>query len=99
MATVSVVGATGRQGLALGRVLQSKHSGFAEGDLVRCFGNWADYSQVDAELSGMIKLDDSAGEIREYFGTLGIDKAINYKAGNVGQALTAEPRQTRFAKS
>ncbi len=60
-------------GLALGRVETSNNAAFQEGDLVRCFGQWADYSLVEPEMAGMVKLDDSIADIRQYFGVLGMN--------------------------
>ncbi|MFN2099195.1 NADP-dependent oxidoreductase [Altererythrobacter sp. MF3-039] len=60
-------------GLAIGRVEASRHDGFPEGSLVRAFGNWADYSCVDAEMSGAVLLDDSVEDKRAWFGPLGMN--------------------------
>lgn len=60
-------------GLVLGRVEKSRNSAFVEGDLIRCFGQWADYSIVEPEMSGMVKLDSSIEDIRQYFGVLGMN--------------------------
>lgn len=60
-------------GLALGRVKTSHHPDFAEGDLVRCFGQWGDHSLVDPVMAGMVKLDDQVDDIRQYFGVLGMN--------------------------
>jgi len=60
-------------GLCLGRVAVSCHPGFAEGDLVRGFGQWADYSLVSPELAGLEKVDDSIADIRQHFGALGMN--------------------------
>ena len=46
-------------GLGVGEVIASSDPNFSEGDLVRGFGQWADYSVVTAELSGLMKLDKS----------------------------------------
>ena len=60
-------------GLAIGRVVASRHDGFAEGALVRAFGNWADYSCVDAEMSGAVVLDEGVSDKRAWFGPLGMN--------------------------
>lgn len=60
-------------GLVLGEVIQSRARGFAEGDLVRAFGIWGEVSQVDAEMSGAIKLDPSVADRRAWFGPLGMN--------------------------
>ena len=60
-------------GLAIGRVIASRYAGFPEGSLVRTFGNWADHSCVDAELSGAMLLDESVADKRAWFGPLGMN--------------------------
>ena len=60
-------------GLALGRVSESRHRDFNKGDLVRCFGQWGDFSLVTPEASGLVKLDDSIADIRQYLGVLGMN--------------------------
>lgn len=59
-------------GLCLGRVVESRAPGFAAGDLVRGFGQWADYAVVDPATSGLMKLDEDV-DAREHFGTLGMN--------------------------
>lgn len=59
-------------GLVIGRVTASRHKDFPEGTLVRAFGQWADYSKVDAVQAGAIALDDSVGDTRAWFGPLGM---------------------------
>lgn len=58
-------------GLGVGEVIASADPDFAEGDLVRGFGQWADYSVVTAELSGLMKLDKSIDDMRQHLGVLG----------------------------
>lgn len=60
-------------GLVLGHVTASRHSGFSEGDLVRGFGQWADYSLVDTETSGLMKVDSTIADIKQHFGVLGFN--------------------------
>ncbi|QFT76230.1 NADP-dependent oxidoreductase [Erythrobacter sp. THAF29] len=60
-------------GLVVGEVIQSRAKGFAVGDLVRAFGVWGAVSQVDAEMSGAIKLDPSVKDRRAWFGPLGMN--------------------------
>jgi NADPH-dependent curcumin reductase CurA len=60
-------------GLVLGRVAASRHAGFAEGDLVRGFGQWAENSVMQPELAGLMKVDDSIDDIRQHFGVLGFN--------------------------
>ena len=60
-------------GLVLGEVIESRAEGFAEGDLVRAFGQWADISTVDAVMSGAILLDPTVADRRAWFGPLGMN--------------------------
>lgn len=60
-------------GLVLGHVLQSQHSDFAVGDLVRGFGQWAEHAVVQPELAGLVKVDDTIADIRQHFGVLGFN--------------------------
>lgn len=60
-------------GLVLGEVIESRADGFAPGDLVRAFGQWADISTVDAVMSGAIVLDPSVEDRRAWFGPLGMN--------------------------
>ncbi len=60
-------------GLVVGEVIASNADGFAPGDLVRAFGVWGKLSQVDAVMSGAIKLDPSVEDKRAWFGPLGMN--------------------------
>ena len=60
-------------GLVLGEVVESRAAGFAPGDLVRAFGQWADVSTVDAVMSGALMLDPSVTDRRAWFGPLGMN--------------------------
>ena len=60
-------------GLVLGEVIESRADGFAPGDLVRAFGQWADVSTVDAVMSGAILLDPTVADRRAWFGPLGMN--------------------------
>jgi NADPH-dependent curcumin reductase CurA len=60
-------------GLVLGEVIESRAEGFAPGDLVRAFGQWADITTVDAVMSGAIVLDPSVADRRAWFGALGMN--------------------------
>ena len=60
-------------GLVLGHVAASRHDGFAEGDLVRGFGQWAEHSVMQPELAGLVKVDDGIEDIRQHFGVLGFN--------------------------
>jgi NADPH-dependent curcumin reductase CurA len=61
------------QGQFIGRVVESKADGFAAGNLVRGFGHWASHSVVDPALSGLMKLDANVRDVRDHFGTLGLN--------------------------
>lgn len=60
-------------GLVLGHVAQSRHTDFTEGDLVRGFGQWAEYAAVQPELAGLVKVDENIADIRQHFGVLGFN--------------------------
>ena len=60
-------------GLVLGEVVESRSEGFATGDLVRAFGQWADISTVDAATAGAIVLDPAVADRRAWFGPLGMN--------------------------
>ncbi|MEO9468129.1 NADP-dependent oxidoreductase [Parasphingorhabdus sp.] len=60
-------------GLVLGHVVQSKNPNFTKGDLVRGFGQWAEYAAVQPELAGLVKVDDTIADIKQHFGVLGFN--------------------------
>ncbi|MBU6207179.1 MAG: NADP-dependent oxidoreductase [Alphaproteobacteria bacterium] len=61
------------QGQFIGTVVESAADGFAAGDTVRGFGQWADHSLVDATMSGLSKLDPDVRDVRDHFGALGLN--------------------------
>lgn len=65
-------------GLCLGRVVESRDPRFAEGDLVRGFGQWAEYADVQPDTAGLEKLDESVADPREHFGALGMNAWTAY---------------------
>jgi NADPH-dependent curcumin reductase CurA len=79
-------------GLCLGRVVASRDPDLAEGDLVRCFGQWADYALVDPAMSGLIKVDEDVSDIRQHFGALGLN-ALTAWAGLV-EVAKVQPGET-----
>jgi NADPH-dependent curcumin reductase CurA len=64
---------TPMQGQFLGPVIESRSEAFKPGDMVRGFGHWASHSVVDPHLSGLMMLDPSVRDIRDHFGTLGLN--------------------------
>ena len=60
-------------GLVVGRVVESRHRDFAEGTLVRAFGQWADYSVIDPVMTGAVPLDESVADKRAWIGELGMN--------------------------
>lgn len=60
-------------GLVMGQVVESRAEGFAQGDWVRAFGSWSDYSLVDATMSGAVKLDENVADMRDHLGPLGMN--------------------------
>jgi NADPH-dependent curcumin reductase CurA len=60
-------------GLVLGEVIESRAAGFAPGDLVRAFGQWADISTIDAVKAGAVLLDPTVADRRAWFGPLGMN--------------------------
>lgn len=65
-------------GLCLGRVAESRDARFAEGALVRGFGQWADYADVVPDLAGLEVLDESLADPRQHFGALGMNAWTAY---------------------
>lgn len=60
-------------GLVLGHIAASRHDGFAKGDLVRGFGQWAEHAVIEPELAGLVKVDENVGDIKQHFGVLGFN--------------------------
>ena len=79
-------------GLVLGRVVESKHAGFKPGELVRGFGQWADYSCVDAMQSALQVVDESVQDPRQHFGVLGLNAWTAYVG--LADAGAARPGET-----
>jgi NADPH-dependent curcumin reductase CurA len=61
------------QGQFLGEVLDSRADGFATGDLVRGFGQWATHNSVDPAMAGLMVLDRDVRDVRDHFGVLGLN--------------------------
>ena len=64
---------TAMSGLVVGPVIASRAAGFAEGDWVRAFGTWSDFSRIDPVMSGAVKLDTAVADIRDHLGPLGMN--------------------------
>ena len=79
-------------GLNLGRVVSSRAEGFKTGDLVRCFGQWAEYSLVRPELSSLVIVDETVGDIRQHFGALGMNAWTAY--GGLVDYVKIQPGET-----
>jgi NADPH-dependent curcumin reductase CurA len=79
-------------GLSLGRVVLSRADGFKPGDLVRCFGQWAEYSLVRPELSNLVVLDETVSDVRQHFGALGMNAWTAY--GGLVDFMKIRPRET-----
>ncbi|WP_394999734.1 NADP-dependent oxidoreductase [Sphingomonas sp.] len=60
-------------GLVLGRVSGSRDPRFAIGTLVRGFGQWADWSTVVPDQSGLVALDESVADPRQHLGAIGLN--------------------------
>jgi NADPH-dependent curcumin reductase CurA len=60
-------------GLCLGRVVESRDPRFAEGALVRGFGQWADVVTVAPDTAGLVVLDEGVGDPRDHIGALGMN--------------------------
>jgi NADPH-dependent curcumin reductase CurA len=75
-------------GLAVGRIVASRHAAYPVGTLARAFGAWADYSCVIPELTGLFALDESVADVRQHLGSLG----MNAWTAFVGITETAKTR-------
>ena len=78
-------------GLCLGRVAASRAAGFAEGDLVRAFGQWADFALVEPGASGLMTLDKDV-DPRQHFGALGMNAWTAY--GGLTHIARIRPGET-----
>jgi len=79
-------------GLVLGRVIASRDAAFKSGDLVRAFGQWADYSCVVPALSGLTVLDQTVPDVRQHLGVLGMNGWTAYVG--ITEAGRARPGET-----
>ena len=60
-------------GLVIGEVVDSQHRKFRSGDVVRGFGQWADYSTCDVESAGLVKIPADQSSALDHFGVLGMN--------------------------
>lgn len=79
-------------GLVLGHVLESRAAGFQAGDLVRGFGQWADYSCVDVRQAALQRLDASEPDPRQHCGALGMNAWTAYVG--LTEAASVRPGET-----
>ena len=77
-------------GETVGRVIKSRHSKFAEGDFVRHFGGWQEYSAGDG--NEMVLVDESRAPLSAFLGVLGMPGLTAYasmvKLAEVGAGQT-----------
>ena len=64
---------TAMQGQSIGRVVESRDERHPEGQLIRIFGQWADYSTVRPDEAWAVPLDDSIDDVRQHFAALGLN--------------------------
>lgn len=74
-------------GLGIGEVHASNHPDFKAGDIVRGFGQWSEYSIINADETGLAKLEPVVDDIREYLGALGFNALTAlWGIADIGQA-------------
>ncbi len=59
------------EGMVIGVVEKSRHAGYRAGDLVRAYGQWADYSIARPLASYVAVVDRDESDLRDYLGLLG----------------------------
>ncbi len=80
-------------GTVIGEVAQSRHPAYSEGDLVRCYGNWSDWSIANPMAAYVAKLDGQEQDLAEYVGILGANGwtaylgVVEYGAARAGDAF------------
>lgn len=60
-------------GMVLGWIEHSANEAYAAGELVRGFGQWAQYSLVEPQTAALEKLDAGVADIKDYFGAIGVN--------------------------
>jgi len=58
-------------GTVIGEVVESKASEYAVGDIVRCYGEWADYSVVNPQMTYSAKIQNPVDDLKTYVGIYG----------------------------
>ena len=74
-------------GVCLAEVIESDNPNFSEGDLVRGFGEWADYAVVDAD--SFLKLEAGLDDEAAYLSVLGLNGWTAY----VGVMEVGKPKK------
>jgi len=79
-------------GTVLGVVTESRHPGYAVGDRVRCYGQWADFSLVEPDMTYCTTLDDTYADLKQYVGIFGANGWTAYVG--VVETGAARPGET-----
>lgn len=58
-------------GTNVGEVIASTHEGYSQGDIVRCYGQWSDYSSVAPDTTYTAKIEHPIDDLKQYVGVLG----------------------------
>jgi len=78
-------------GTVVGEIVESRHTSFAPGDIVRCYGNWSDYSVVSPDETYAAKIQDPSDDLKTYVGALGANGWTAYVGVvEVGKAKPGE---------
>lgn len=59
------------QGMVIGKVKSSRHPDYRDGDLVRAYGQWADYSIASPETTYVARVSWLLSDLREYLAVFG----------------------------
>ncbi|MEM6684142.1 MAG: NADP-dependent oxidoreductase [Pseudomonadota bacterium] len=78
-------------GTVVGEVVQSRHASYSAGDIVRCYGNWSDYSVVAPDETYAAKILNPSDDLKTYVGALGANGWTAYVGVvEVGKAKAGE---------
>lgn len=58
-------------GTVVGEVVESKSDDFRAGDVVRCYGEWSDYSVINPQMTYAAKIDNPIDDLKTYVGIYG----------------------------